>query len=121
MIGAIAVMLLLWAVCRGGTDLGTAGAAAAASGLLLGHHSYAGDCALLIPLAVLTIQRQAMPPWLTVWAVVLLSPVPVLLLVSQKSFIGQVLIAAFVVTTIVFAKAKPSLADQQEHCHVPGH
>jgi hypothetical protein len=121
MIGAIAVVLLLWAACRAGTDLGTAGAAAAASGLLLGHHSYAGDCALLIPLAVLTIQRQGMPPWLTVWAVVLLSPVPVLLLVSRRSFLGQVLIAAFVVTTIVFAKAKPSLADQQEHCHVPGH
>jgi hypothetical protein len=48
-------------------------------------------------------------------------PVPVLLLVSRRSFLGQVLIAAFVVTTIVFAKAKPSLADQQEHCHVPGH
>ena len=120
-VGAAAVMLLLWAACRSDLDLGTAGAAAAACGLLLGHHSYAGDCALLIPLAVLTIQRQGLPHWLKVWAVLLLSPVPVLLLVSRRSFIGQVLIAAFVVTAIVFAKAQPSLADQQEHGHVPGY
>ncbi|HEV8412403.1 MAG TPA: glycosyltransferase family 87 protein [Bryobacteraceae bacterium] len=119
--GVVAIILLLWAACRGGLDLGTAGAATAACGLLLGHHSYAGDCALLIPLAVLTIQRHALPHWLKVWAVLLLSPVPVLLLVSRRSFFGQALIAGFVVAAIVFAKAKPSLADQQEHGHVPGH
>ena len=56
--GAVAVVLLLWAACRGGADPGTCGAAAAACGLLLGHHAYAGDCVLLIPLLVLTIQRQ---------------------------------------------------------------
>ena len=111
--GAVAIILLLWTACRGGAELGMAGAATAACGLLLAHHSYTYDCALLIPLAVLTIQRHALPHWLKVWAVLLLSPVPVLLLVSQRSFIGQVLIAAFVVTAIVFAKAKPPLADQQ--------
>jgi hypothetical protein len=121
MAGAVAIILLLWAACRGGLDLGTAGAAAAACGLLLGYHSYAGDCGLLIPLSVLTIQRHALPHWLKVWAVLLLSPVTVLLLVSRRSFIGQVLIAGFVVTAIVFAKATPSLADQQEHGHIPGH
>jgi hypothetical protein len=106
-VGAVAIVLLLWAACRGGTDLGTAGAAAAACGLLLGHHAYAGDCALLIPLSVLTLQRQGAPPWLKVWAVVLLSPAPVLLLVSQKPFLGQMLIAAFVVTAIVAGRAQP--------------
>ena len=119
--GAIAIILLLWAACRSGLDLGTAGAAAAGCGLLLAHHSYARDCGLLLPLSVLTIQRHALPHWLKVLAVLMLSPVPVLLLVSQRPFIGQVLIAGFVVTAIVFAKVQPSLADQQEHGHVPGH
>ena len=106
-VGAAAIVVLLWAACRGSTNLGLAGAAAAACGLLLGRHAYAGDCALLIPLAVLTIQRQGAPSWLKVWAVLLLSPVPVLLLVSQKPLLGQMLIAAFVVTTIIVGRAKP--------------
>ena len=106
-VGAVAIVLLLWAACRGGTDLGTAGAAAAACGLLLSHHAYAGDSALLIPLSVLTFQRPGAPLWLKVWAIVLLSPAPVLLLVSPKPFLGQMLIAAFVVTAIIFGKAKP--------------
>jgi len=104
---AVAIVLLLWAACRGSTDLGMAGAAAAACGLLLGHHAYAGDCALLIPLSVLTLQRQSAPPWLKVWAVLLLSPALTLLLVSQRPLLGQILIAAFVVTAIVAGMAKP--------------
>ena len=98
--GAVAIVLLLWTVSRCITDVAVAGAAAAACGLLLGHHSYAGDCALLIPLSVLTIQRQDMPPWLKAWAFLILSPAPVLLLGSRKPLPGQMLIAAFVVTAI---------------------
>jgi len=105
--GAIAIVWLLWSACRGRTDLGMSGAAAVACGLLLGNHAYAGDCVLLIPLAVLTIQRQGVPRWLKGWAVLLLSPAPVLLLVSQKPLLGQVLIAAFVVTAIIVAREKP--------------
>lgn len=104
---AVAVVLLLWAACRGSTDLGMSGAAAAACGLLLGHHAYAGDCALLIPLSVLTIQRQGVPLWLKFWALLLLSPVPMLLLVSQRSLLGQMLIAAFVVTALIVGTARP--------------
>jgi hypothetical protein len=104
---ALAIVLLLWAVCRGSSDLGTSGAAAAACGLLLGPHAYAGDCALLIPLSVLTIQRQSARPWLKVWAVLLLSPVPTLLLVSQRPLLGQIFIVAFVVTAIISGRAAP--------------
>ena len=98
--GAVAIVLLLWAACRGSTDLGMTGAMAAACGLILGPHAYAGDCALLIPLSVLTIQRPGQPPWLKVWAVLLLSSAPVLLLVLDKPFLGQVSIVAFVVAAI---------------------
>jgi hypothetical protein len=106
--GAVAVVLLLWTACRGSTDVGTSGAAAAACGLLLGHHAYAYDCTLVIPLSVLTIQRPGVPPWLKVWAVLLLSSAPVLLLVLQRSFLGQVLVAAFVVTALVVGRTKPA-------------
>ena len=106
-VAAVAIVWLLWAVCRGGTDLGTAGAAAAACGLLVGHHGYAYDCLLLLPLAVLTMQRPGVPIWLKAWAVLLLSPVPVLLLVSQRPLPGQILIVAFTVTAILYGKAKP--------------
>jgi hypothetical protein len=102
----VAIVLLLWAVCRGSNDLGTAGAAAAACGLLLGPHAYAGDCALLIPLSVLTIQRQSTRPWLKVWAVLLLSPMPTLLLVSQRPLLGQMFIVAFIITAIISGTAK---------------
>jgi hypothetical protein len=98
--GAAAIVLLLWAACRGSADVGMVGAAAAACGLLLGHHAYAGDCALLMPLSVLTIQRPGAPLWLKVWAVLLLSSAPVLLLVLDKPLLGQVSIAAFVVAAI---------------------
>jgi hypothetical protein len=109
---AVAIVLLLWTVCRGSNDLGMPGAAAAACGLLLGPHAYAGDCALLIPLSVLTIQRQNAPPWLKVWAVLLLSPVPTLLLVSQKPSLGQIFIVAFVVTAIIYGRVRGNPAGE---------
>jgi hypothetical protein len=103
----VAIVWLLWMACRGRTDVGTAGAAAAACGLLLGYHGYAYDCVFLIPLSVLTIQRPGAPSWLKAWAVVLLSPVPVLLLTSEKPLLGQILVVAFIVTAILFGMARP--------------
>jgi hypothetical protein len=109
---AIAVVLLLWTACREGTDLATAGAAAVACGLLVGYHAYAADITLLIPLSVLTIQRPGVPPWLKIWAVAMLSPAPVLLLLSQRPFLAQIPLAAFVVTAVLFGLARPlSLAE----------
>ena len=105
-----ALVLLLWVTFRGTGDLGTAGAAAAAGGLLLSPHAYASDCGLLIPLAILIIQRKDLPSWLKGWAVLLISPAVVLLLVTEKPFLGQVLIAAFVVTAILVGRAKPPVA-----------
>jgi hypothetical protein len=106
---SVAVLWLLWTVCRGSGDVGMAGAAAAACGLLLGYHSYAGDCTLLIPLSVLTIQRRDASRWLKGWAVLLLSPAPVLLLVSPKPWLGQMLVVAFVVTAMAVSAAPLTL------------
>jgi hypothetical protein len=104
---AIGIVWLLWVACRSGTDLGTAGAAAVACGLLLAPHAYSGDIALLIPLSVLTIQRQGVPAWLKIWAVAMLSPAPVLLMLSSRPFLGQLSIVAFTVTATLFGTVKP--------------
>jgi hypothetical protein len=100
---AIAVVCLLWTFLRRTTDLGLAGAGAAAGGLLLARHGYAGDCALLIPLLVLTVQRPAVPVWLRCWAVLLLTPVPFMLvvMVAHRQFYGQLLIVGFVAAALL--------------------
>ena len=101
----IALASILWLRFRSTNDLGMAGAAAAAGGLLLSPHAYAYDLVLLIPLAVLTIQRPTAPRWLKGWAVLLLSPLPMLLLVSPEPWLGQLLVAAFAVTAIIAGSA----------------
>jgi hypothetical protein len=99
--GAIAIVLLLWVVCRRNLDLGMAGAAAAACGLLVGHHALFADTVLLIPLAVLTIQGQNVPLWIRAWAALMLSPLPFLLATAwQKPLLWQALIPTFVVTAV---------------------
>ncbi len=106
LVSGMVVVWLLWGLCRGGQDLGMAGAAAAACGVLLAHHSYAGDCTLQIPLAILTIQRQAWRPWLKAWAVLTLTPASVVLIVWQP-YLGQILTVPFVVAAVWAARAKP--------------
>ena len=103
---AIGVIVLLWSICRNTPHLGVAGAAAAAAGLLLGGHAYANDCALLVPLLAFTIQRHGVAKWLKVWAVLLLTPAPILLLVTDKPFTGQILIVGFVVAALVCISAE---------------
>ena len=106
-VGAVAIVLLLWSACRASTNVWMSGAATAACGLLLGNHAYAGDCVLLIPIAVLTIQHKGVPHWLKAWAALLLSPALVLLLTSQKPLPGQMLIAAFVMIAMIVGPEKP--------------
>jgi len=98
---AISVACLFWWFCRRTPHLGLAGAGAAAAGMLLGRHGQAGDFALLIPLLLFTVQRPGIPAWLKVWAVLLLTPVPTLLVVTNKPFLGQVPIVAFVVAALL--------------------
>ena len=81
--------------------------ALAAGGLVLSPHAYAYDLVLLIPLTVVTIQRPTVPRWLKRWAFAMLSPLPMLLLLTSKPWLGQVSIAAFVVTAIVAGRADP--------------
>lgn len=105
------VVFLLWRVCRSVTSIGLSGAAAAASGLLLGQHAYTVDCLLLIPLGALMMDRPAIPLWMKAWSLVMLSPVPALLLTSDQPATAQVLIIGFVIAGVMVnpeEKADPS-------------
>lgn len=104
---ALAIVLLLWVACRDTADLGFAGALAAACGLLLGRHAYAQDLALLLPLSVILLQRQSAPPWLRAWAILIISPAPTLLLVSNYPLLGQILIVAFVACALIEKRGTP--------------
>ena len=89
--GAATLLVLLWMACRRTPNVAVAGAAAASCGLLLGHHGYIDDCALLIPFAVLTIQSRAVPFWLRASSLIFVTPLLTLLLISSKPFLGETL------------------------------
>jgi Glycosyltransferase family 87 len=99
--GAVVIVVLLWRLCRDTTEIGVAGAYAAACGLLLAHHTYAGDCVLLIPLLLVILCRSHAPFWLQLWALLLVSPFPALLLGSSIPWLGQILIVGFVVSALI--------------------
>jgi len=101
---AAAVAALLWLASRRTSEVGPAGAAVAACGLLLGHHTYVADCSLLIPLAAMTVQDGRAPVWRKAWASVLLTPVPALMLGAvNPSPLTQLLIDGFVVAALISA------------------
>jgi hypothetical protein len=106
-VGAAALIVLLWRVCRGPSDLGMAGAATAACGLMLGHHGYGGDCTLLLPLAVLTLVRPG-PLWMRGWAALLLTPVFIWLLLSPHPVWGQSLVVGFVFAALLVEARRAS-------------
>jgi hypothetical protein len=89
--GAATLLVLLWMACRRTPNVAVAGAAAASCGLILGHHGYIDDCALLIPFAVLTIQSRAVPMWLRASSLILVTPLLTFLLISSKPFLGEML------------------------------
>ena len=105
---AAGVAWLLWFTCRRTPGVGVAGAAAAACGLILGHHGYLQDCALLTPLAVLTVQSRQAAVWLRGLALVLVTPALTLLLVLGAPFLAQALVVGFVTLATVRAPALES-------------
>jgi hypothetical protein len=111
--GALLLAALLWRFCRRQNDPGTAGAAAAAAGLLLSHHGYANDLVLLMPLAVFTVSRIKQPVWLIAWAALLLTPAATLALVAAP-LAGQLLAVGFVITALAMPPLNPSPLRENE-------
>lgn len=106
---AAALIILLWRVCRGTGEVGTAGAATAACGLLLGHHGYGYDCTLLMPLAVLMLWKPG-PLWVRGWAALLLTPLVIWLLISSHPVWGQALVVGFVFAALMVQARRVSKA-----------
>jgi len=104
---ALVVVALLWMACRRNLSVGLAGAMTAAAGLVLGHHAYANDCALLIPLGVMLVQRPKAPRWLKIWGLLLLTPLLTQLLVSRHPYFGQALVVGFVAAALIWAILSP--------------
>ena len=100
---ATVLLLLLWLQCRENEDVSITGATAMAAGLTVAHHGLVADSVLLIPLTVLTITKQGTPSWLKAWAIVLLSPLTMWLILAQRSHIWQLLIVGFVATSNVLS------------------
>jgi hypothetical protein len=112
-----AILLLLAA--RKVEEIGTLAALGAACGLLLGPQGYGNNCVLLLPLAGLYIADKAAPQWLRIWSLLIITPVPLLLLASDKPLAGQLLIAGFVaagLATNLFI-AKPAESPDAVHFH----
>ena len=98
---ALALAALLVLVARKLDNIGFIAALAAACGLLLAPHGYGNDCALLIPLLAQLLSDKSFPAYARVWALLMATPVPILLLASDSPVAGQVMIVAFVVTVLM--------------------
>jgi hypothetical protein len=99
--GAVVVAVLLCLACRRNPPIGWTGSLTAAASLILGHHAYASDCVLLVPAALVGLQRP-LPAWLKMWGVLLATPVLTLALVSNAPYIGQWMVVAYVVSALAW-------------------
>lgn len=92
---------LIWRICRKAESLDYAAAATLVGGLLISHHAYLYDCAILVP-ALLVLARVARAGWLRGYAMVLLTPVPLLLLLFPPfSLIPQLALACLPVLMVL--------------------
>jgi hypothetical protein len=98
---ALGIVAIVWMICRG-SSLGVSGAAAVTGGLLLGGHAYANDAAMLIPLLGFALGCEITPAWLKFWGLLLLTPLPIMVLVTDKPFNGQILIVGFAIAALVW-------------------
>jgi hypothetical protein len=100
---AILFIWLLWLAARRVIDTGLLAALAAAGGLLLAPHGYGNDCLLLIPFITFWIAEKGAPEFIRVWAILMMSPAPLLVLASDKPLAGQIMISGFVVAGVSWA------------------
>ena len=108
----LVVVAAVWFLSRR-EPLPAVGAIALAGGLLLGHHSYFYDAVLLIPAVLLPFDaarrepterrlqsKLAAPQWMRYWAVLLITPVPYLLLLTNAGIVGHIAISGYTLALI---------------------
>jgi hypothetical protein len=87
------VAALTWRICRLAEDPDYAVAAVLIGGLLISHHAYLYDCAILVP-ALMVVARDARLRWVRGYAMVLLTPISMLLLLFPPwSLVPQIALA----------------------------
>jgi hypothetical protein len=90
---------------------------ALAGGLMLSHHAYSYDALLLLPALLLPFENAG-PEWLRLWALILITPVPYMLLLTSVEFPAHFLITGYTVAFLTVSwlianpvKASPELAE----------
>ena len=90
---ALAVIITFWFLFRR-QPLHVGGRFSLAGGLLLSHHAYVYDAVLLLPALLLPYEAPC-PQWLKWWALLLLTPVPYLLLLTGMELYGHLAITGY--------------------------
>ncbi|HEY1241849.1 MAG TPA: glycosyltransferase family 87 protein [Bryobacteraceae bacterium] len=98
----VALALLLagavWYLSRH-VDLTTAAALALAGGLAVSHHAYTYDAVLLLPLLLVTWERDGRA-WLRLWTLLLFTPIPYLLLLAEKAWPAQLALMGYILVLL---------------------
>jgi alpha-1,2-mannosyltransferase len=97
----LAVVAAVWFLSRK-QPLWAVGALVPAGGLLLSHHAYFYDALLLLPVLLLPYRVPA-PEWMRRWALVLFTPLPYLLLLTNAGVLGHLAISGYTLAAIAVA------------------
>jgi hypothetical protein len=91
--GALAVAAGCWLLSRQ-LPLPAAMALTLAGGLLVSPHAYAYDALLLLPALMLPFEGDY-PLWMQTWAVLLMTPIPYLILLSNNELPGHLAVTGY--------------------------
>jgi len=98
---ATGVIATVWFLSRR-VPMKSAMALALAGGLQVGHHAFAYDALLLLPALLLTFE-EPFPEWLRLWAFVLLTPIPYVLLLTNIGFLGHLIVTGYTLALLLAA------------------
>ena len=90
---ALVAIITFWFLFRR-QPLHVGGNLSLAGGLLLSHHAYVYDALLLLPALMLPYESPS-PKWLRSWALLLLTPVPYLFLLTDMELYGHLAISGY--------------------------
>ncbi|HLK51350.1 MAG TPA: glycosyltransferase family 87 protein [Bryobacteraceae bacterium] len=93
---SIAVVAACWILSRR-LPLASAMALALAGGLLVSPHAYGYDALLLLPALMLPFETGH-PLWTQTWALLLMTPLPYLILLSPRETAGHLAVSGFTLT-----------------------
>ena len=96
--GVVAVVAACWFL-GSRLPLPSAAALTLAAGLLVSPHAYGYDAVLLLPAAVLSLAAPK-PAWFRAWALLLLTPIPYVFLLTNIEWPGHLMVTGFTLTLL---------------------